>query len=121
MRQRINYEQYINSPQWRAKRKALLRKLKPYCRGCYSKQNLQVHHLSYFNLGRESVKDCTVLCEKCHERVTARCRQARKALIFRRSIASVTWREVAKIRQEKGRSYKPKPKSLGRIAWELLR
>ena len=119
------YQAYIRSSHWRRRRTAFLRKHGRWCVGCYRKGGtLEVHHLTYRRLGHERDSDLMALCPKpCHERVTVACRRARRALIFRRSIASVTWREVNAIRKERNPNYRrqAKNKSFARIAWGLVR
>ncbi len=64
------YERYIQSPQWKAQREAALARAKHCCQLCgvskWSAQ-LEVHHLTYENLGNELPADLMVLCEKCHQ------------------------------------------------------
>jgi hypothetical protein len=36
---------------------------------CGSKKRLDVHHLTYANLGKESINDLRVLCRSCHDKV----------------------------------------------------
>jgi hypothetical protein len=125
VRRHVDYHDYINSAQWHRRRAAWLRKHGGWCRACYRKGGeVELHHLTYARLGRERDDDLMALCRTpCHERVTAACRRSRHALIFRRSMASVTWDVVHQIRKERNPKYRPKPKnkSLWRIAWELIR
>jgi hypothetical protein len=82
---------------------------------------MELHHLTYVRLGHERDSDLILLCPAHHERVTVAWQRARRSLFFRPSLASVTWREIHAIRKERKPNYKPKPKSLARIAWELIR
>ena len=40
------------------------------CENCEDGRDLQVHHRSYDNLGRETSVDLVILCKLCHEVVT---------------------------------------------------
>jgi 5-methylcytosine-specific restriction endonuclease McrA len=79
------YDQYINSAQWR-NISALMKKIAgnkcAHCRRSSSK--LEVHHLTYKRFGHERMTDLVVLCESCHEtadkkRVAEREARGRKA------------------------------------------
>lgn len=61
------YLSYLQSPEWRKRRDAALRKARFRCEQCQSKRKLQVHHLTYERLGDEAPDDLKVLCERCHE------------------------------------------------------
>lgn len=61
----IDYTAYINSPEWKAKSKHLIAKVRK-CQLCSSKRRLSVHHNTYRNLGNEPNTDLTVLCWYCH-------------------------------------------------------
>lgn len=61
----VDYYEYIQSPEWKAKRAAIIAELK-CCVRCKSKYRLQIHHLNYDNLGHEKKEDIVLLCEFCH-------------------------------------------------------
>lgn len=61
------YEDYIKSPQWRARRDVALRLAKWRCAKCNRKDRLEVHHNTYERMGCELAKDLDVLCAVCHE------------------------------------------------------
>ncbi len=67
---RIAYEKYIASPEWKAKRLERIKIDNGECRGCGSKENLEVHHKypsGYKDIPNESViDDLTTLCNDCH-------------------------------------------------------
>lgn len=70
---RYDYQEYLNSPEWKAKRRQRLALDKYTCRLCGSGKNLHVHHISYKNLGKpEELDDLITLCDKCHARVHER-------------------------------------------------
>jgi 5-methylcytosine-specific restriction endonuclease McrA len=61
-----NYRKYINSKEWKLKRDAIVEKYKK-CSCCGSEENLNVHHLTYENLGNENESDLLLLCKDCHK------------------------------------------------------
>jgi len=66
---RVNlaYIAYLNTPEWKERREEFLEEANHECEECGSSKNLQVHHLTYDNLGHEEFDDVEVLCDVCHE------------------------------------------------------
>lgn len=62
----INYYEYIDSKEWKAKRQEAFAFYGERCSLCGKKKNLQVHHIHYRTLGKEDVRDLTILCGGCH-------------------------------------------------------
>lgn len=63
-----SYQEYLQSPQWKAIRKAAIERAEGRCQVCNSDLLLQVHHRKYPEaLGYESPNDLTVLCRRCHD------------------------------------------------------
>lgn len=60
------YKDYINSPEWKNKRKQKLSEIN-YCEKCKSKKYLHVHHKHYKTFKQEQMSDLMVLCELCHK------------------------------------------------------
>lgn len=60
------YREYIQSTAWRMRRNQAVRDAGYRCQRCNGKRDLQVHHRSYENLGRETSADLEVLCASCH-------------------------------------------------------
>ena len=60
------YLAYIHSPEWKARRVRALQLAGHRCQVCGETRGLQVHHVTYANLGRELDRDLTVLCWWCH-------------------------------------------------------
>lgn len=64
------YLEYINSERWKNKKKRFLKYYNWTCAKCKKtpKDNIfiDVHHLTYKNLGFETFKDVIVLCRECH-------------------------------------------------------
>lgn len=60
------YRSYLNSPTWRTKRNAALKRANYRCSRCGSKRDPNVHHKTYERLGNELDSDLEVLCFTCH-------------------------------------------------------
>jgi hypothetical protein len=60
------YEDYLDTDEWRAARKAKLRQVNHQCRRCGRDRYLHVHHLTYDHLGHEWLDELVVLCQPCH-------------------------------------------------------
>jgi hypothetical protein len=70
----VDYREYINGQDWRARRRAYLAKF-PSCKRCGMGMEehkarfdtaLHVHHISYTRLGAELDEDLETLCKPCH-------------------------------------------------------
>lgn len=61
------YRDYLLTEHWQEFRRVALKHHGKKCKVCGSKRFLHVHHLSYDNLGNESVDDVEILCRYCHE------------------------------------------------------
>lgn len=57
------YNAYLRSDHWQ---EILLYYKKSKCYCCRRPTNLQLHHISYLNLGNESCDDFVTLCNLCH-------------------------------------------------------
>jgi hypothetical protein len=79
----MNYEEYIASPEWAAKRKARLELDGHRCRLCDedgSRYQLEVHHrpTSYAKIPNESIEDDLItVCARCHNAITDAVREDR--------------------------------------------
>lgn len=60
------YEEYIKSNEWQETRQRIFKRDNYRCVKCGASKNLQVHHITYENLGVEKDADLVTLCEKCH-------------------------------------------------------
>jgi 5-methylcytosine-specific restriction endonuclease McrA len=65
---RIKYYQYLASEEWAQIKLDLYQLRGKKCEVCDSKQNIQVHHLTYKNVFNEEPEDLILLCKKCHEK-----------------------------------------------------
>jgi 5-methylcytosine-specific restriction endonuclease McrA len=68
----IRYNEYLETPEWAARRDAVLRRDNYLCRGCRINRAVQVHHLTYDRVGREPLFDLVSVCLACHESIHAR-------------------------------------------------
>lgn len=70
-RKRVEYYQYIQSPEWHRKTEFAKRAAGYRCQVCNRNKNdgaiLNAHHRTYERLGCEKPEDITVLCGECHE------------------------------------------------------
>ncbi len=62
----MKYSEYIQSKIWNYNKKLALVKANHKCQLCGFGSELDVHHLSYANLGQEKDGDLLVLCRRCH-------------------------------------------------------
>lgn len=61
------YRKYLLSPQWKEFRlKFTTSKPLPKCIVCEDTKKLDVHHVSYDNLGSEKFTDVMLFCRRCH-------------------------------------------------------
>lgn len=67
---KLDYYEYIQSPEWKQKSKEAKERAMNRCQLCYRPSNeivLHTHHRTYERLGNELDTDLTVLCEECHK------------------------------------------------------
>lgn len=63
----MRYPDYLNTPEWKARRVATLAHAKHRCQVCNSaSETLDVHHRTYERRGNEYWGDLIVLCRTCH-------------------------------------------------------
>ena len=79
IRDKVVYEDHIDSPEWRKVRKKVLERDGHRCTVCGKNINLHVHHLSYKHLGYEMefMDDLTTLCRDCHGDIHDRLKKIR--------------------------------------------
>src|SRR5262249_8716042 len=61
------YLKYLNSPEWKALRDAVIKRCQGICERCKKYLVDEVHHLTYDRLYHEALEDLQGLCEPCHE------------------------------------------------------
>ena len=91
------YDEYLQSPEWQDKRSERLRIDGFRCAKCHTTRGLQVHHLNYFRLGDEDVReDLITLCAHCHREITGIAQEERLAIMKK----AEEYKEQAKRKQE---------------------
>lgn len=86
----LSYQDYMSSPQWKAKRLPIVLAAGGKCQRCGCKARLEVHHITYERLGCELPTDLTAVCPACHAKLDAAAgfgkgrnrRQVRKAVSY---------------------------------------
>ncbi len=69
---RLEYRDYINSPEWRRVRaRYWASKLPQACYVCNAprRAGMHLHHRTYKNLGSERLMDLVPVCPSCHDRI----------------------------------------------------
>lgn len=65
--QTLSYREYMLSPQWAVKRKAVVARAGHTCQRCGRRNcRIEVHHLTYVRLGQERPEDLIAVCMDCH-------------------------------------------------------
>jgi len=62
------YQDYLYSDIW-IERRELMIKMVGKCELCGAINRLQVHHITYLNVGNEKKEDLMVVCKTCHTRI----------------------------------------------------
>lgn len=66
-RHSIAYRNYLQSAEWRRLRATIIKRAEGRCERCGRKPRvLEVHHLHYRTLGRETGEELEALCRGCH-------------------------------------------------------
>jgi len=65
---RAEYADYLNSPEWKTRRDAVMDRCDGVCEGCRQRNADDVHHLTYRHIGREFLFQLVGLCRDCHTR-----------------------------------------------------
>lgn len=63
----FNYSEYLKSEEWQRKRKLRLKVAGYCCEQCGIAAPLDIHHVTYENVGRETIDDLIALCRDCHD------------------------------------------------------
>lgn len=74
----IKYNEYLSSPQWRARRRLVLARDNYTCQACLLAPADEVHHLTYAHVFNEPLFDLISICRRCHETVTELDRSRRR-------------------------------------------
>ena len=62
------YADYLASEEWKAKSKAVRDRDNHRCLACNGSKRLEVHHLTYDNIGDEPLSDLVTWCHSCHSK-----------------------------------------------------
>lgn len=63
------YSIYLQLDHWQKVKKAMY-SMKSRCHVCFiGEENLNIHHLTYENIGNEGYFDLVVLCKDCHNKI----------------------------------------------------
>lgn len=65
------YNAYLNTPEWRDRRRKVFARAKGLCEGCGDNAAVEVHHLTYQHVCNEFLFELVALCEPCHLRIHA--------------------------------------------------
>jgi hypothetical protein len=68
MSSREAYQKYLCSPEWWAKRNAVMERANYCCEDC-GREARHVHHLTYIRKFNERLDDLKALCETCHNAI----------------------------------------------------
>jgi 5-methylcytosine-specific restriction endonuclease McrA len=60
------YQTYLNSEKWKAKRREVLKRANYLCERCKEAQATQIHHKTYDRIFRERLNDLQAVCGPCH-------------------------------------------------------
>lgn len=63
------YTAYLQSPAWKEKRNAVMRRAGGMCEGCGKNKAAQVHHLTYEHVCEEFLWELRAVCNGCHSRI----------------------------------------------------
>lgn len=63
------YKKYLNSFHWKRLRLRKLIDVEFRCEICGADNGLNIHHLTYENIGKEFLSDLMVLCSSCHRAI----------------------------------------------------
>lgn len=84
----IDFYQYIKTQAWEEMRQKVFRRDGFKCVICGEAKNLNVHHITYENLGAEKASDLVTLCQFCHEDIHNGKPSERMDSFVRRAIVS---------------------------------
>ena len=74
----MDYFSYIHSELWRSRASAYKLRIGYRCEHCKAMARLEIHHLSYANLGNEKDDDLIALCKSCHKEIHAQKQENKK-------------------------------------------
>ena len=63
----VEYDQHLKSAKWNVTRSEIIIRDGGMCTQCGATTRLDVHHITYRNLGHEPLTDLVTLCRSCHD------------------------------------------------------
>lgn len=63
------YLNYLNSSEWKAIKKMVLKRDEYLCQECKENQASEVHHLTYKNIYNEKLEELISVCSDCHKKI----------------------------------------------------
>lgn len=63
------YNAYLRSDAWRAKRAQVLERAQHLCEACGIARAVEAHHTTYKHVGREPLFELRAVCHSCHEQL----------------------------------------------------
>ncbi|MEQ9290080.1 MAG: hypothetical protein RIG77_24330 [Cyclobacteriaceae bacterium] len=72
------YSNYLESEEWKEKRKLVLKRDNHLCQSCLTNKATQVHHKNYKYLYNEPLFELVSVCKPCHDRITLIDRETQK-------------------------------------------
>jgi 5-methylcytosine-specific restriction endonuclease McrA len=61
------YKARLADPSWRKLKSQNIRDRGYVCESCSSEHRIELHHITYENLGSEKLEDMALLCRNCHQ------------------------------------------------------
>jgi len=105
---RERYRKHMRSRRWREICQRELRRAGDRCEECGEREGLEVHHLTYVNLGDERPGELRVLCEGCHWQLHRERREERRRQRVRAQHKKATKRRRKKLKNLGYRIAQPK-------------
>lgn len=66
---KATYLLYLTSDHWKQFRQQMIFTSGKVCQVCSQRRHIEIHHLNYYCLGKETPQDVIILCRQCHQRV----------------------------------------------------
>lgn len=64
------YRNYLKSQHWQQTKQKFYSENRYRCYFCNKKNKLEIHHITYENIGHEMIEDMVYLCHNCHIKAT---------------------------------------------------
>lgn len=66
---KAEYQQYLQTWEWKERRRKVLERARWVCEGCRAERATEVHHLTYSHIFHELLYQLVALCDGCHAAV----------------------------------------------------